>query len=172
MTQPLRIVVTGASGRMGTAINAAVRATSGLALHALTERPGNPLVGAMVDGAPVLDSFEKAIEGADAVIDFTAPEASLSHVKLCAQKKVAIVLGTTGFTPAQKAEITQAATQTPIVFAPNMSVGVNVLFRIAAEVAQVLGDDYDIEIVESHHRMKKDAPSGTALGLAEDFDSP
>jgi 4-hydroxy-tetrahydrodipicolinate reductase len=167
MTQPLRIVITGAGGRMGTAINAAVRATPGLALHAFTERAGNPLVGAMLDGAPVVDSLAKALEGADAVIDFTMPEASLEHVKLCAEKKVPIVLGTTGFTPAQKAEISSYATKTAVVFAPNMSVGVNVLLRIAAEVAQVLGDDYDIEIVETHHRLKKDAPSGTALGLAE-----
>jgi 4-hydroxy-tetrahydrodipicolinate reductase len=163
----LGIVVTGAAGRMGAALIAAVRDSPDLRLAAVTERLGNRLVGQTVESAPVYASLAEALDGARAVIDFTTAEASMAHAKVCAARGVALVLGTTGLSAEQKGEIAVLAKQTAIVMAPNMSVGVNVLFRIAAEVAQVLGEEYDVEIVETHHRLKKDAPSGTALRLAE-----
>lgn len=101
------------------------------------------------------------------VIDFTVPAATREWLKVCVEQKIAMVIGTTGLTPDDFDQIDQAAKQIPILWAPNMSLGVNVLFKIAGEVAKLLGEDYDIEIVEGHHRFKKDAPSGTALGLAD-----
>ena len=101
------------------------------------------------------------------VIDFTAPAASLEHAKVCAGRGVALVVGTTGLSAGQKDELRGAGRKVPVLLAPNMSVGVNVLFRLVAEAARALGPAYEVEIVETHHRMKRDAPSGTALRLAE-----
>ena len=164
----LNIVITGAGGRMGATLIAAVRASTDLAVSGATERKGSELLGRdIVPGVSVVDRLDEALSGARAVIDFTGPEASLLHARVCADHQVPLVLGTTGLSPTQKAEIAERAKVVPIVMAPNMSVGVNVLFKLAGEIARVLGDDYDVEIVETHHRLKKDAPSGTALRLAE-----
>lgn len=174
--QALRVLITGASGRMGRVLVTSVAAADGMLLSGATTLPGDPAVGqdaGLQAGTralqvPVDDSFEKALNrGADVVIDFTQPDASLHHASVCAERKIPLVLGSTGFSPQARAEIAGRAQAIPLVMAPNMSVGVNVLFRIAGEVARVLGDAYDVEIVEAHHKLKKDAPSGTALRLCE-----
>lgn len=174
--EALRVLVTGASGRMGRVLVSSVAAAEGLVLSGATTIAGDPAVGldaglqagTRAVQVPVDDTFEAALDrGADVVIDFTQPDASLHHARLCAERKIPLVLGSTGFSPQARAEIAGRAQTIPLVMAPNMSVGVNVLFRIAGEVARVLGDAYDVEIVEAHHRLKKDAPSGTALRLCE-----
>src|SRR5207244_11846973 len=123
-------------------------------------------------GAGTLDvsiagsSWQPLGRGADVVIEFTAPNASLRHAAVCAEKGVAMVVGTTGFSAQAKAELAGHAQRIPLLMAPNMSVGVNVLFRLVGEAARALGPSYEVEIAEMHHRAKKDAPSGTALRLA------
>ena len=174
--QHIRVVVTGAAGRMGGRILDSVRAEGDLRVVGATERPGSPQLGldaGIVSGALPLQvtvsaSLDEVLErGADVVIDFTAPGASLLHAQACAKRKVSLVIGTTGFSAQAKAEIAGHARAIPILMAPNMSVGVNVLFRLVAEAARALGPSYEVEIVELHHRAKKDAPSGTALHLLE-----
>lgn len=171
----IKVVVTGAAGRMGTQIVRLVRATEGMALAGAVERPGVPGVGqdagalALVGpvGIAVGDDLAKALPGADVVVDFTAHEASARHAEICAERGVAVVIGSTGFTPEAKARVATAAKRVPIVLAPNMSVGVTVLFDLVRQAARVLGDGYDVEIVEIHHKKKRDAPSGTAVRLGE-----
>ncbi len=171
----IRVVVTGASGRMGSVLISAVRSSEDLVLTGATVREGRETVGldaGLVAGAgmtqvPLKAQFEEALERADVVIDFTHADASLHHAKVCAERKIPLVLGSTGFSASARAEIAGRAREVPIVMSPNMSVGVNILFRLAGDVARVLGDAYDVEIVEAHHRLKKDAPSGTALRLVE-----
>jgi 4-hydroxy-tetrahydrodipicolinate reductase len=172
----IRVAVLGIAGRMGGTIAKAVRAEPDLRLAAATERPDSPHVGRDAGivagigeaGVPVSAGIDEALSrGVDVAIDFTAAPAALDHAKGCARAKVALVIGTTGFSPAQKAELAACAQDIPLVLSPNMSVGVNVLFRLVAEAARALGPAYEVEIVEMHHRAKKDAPSGTALKLAE-----
>ena len=115
----------------------------------------------------ITDDLGAALKAGDVAIDFTHPEASLDHVRVCAEHKKPIVIGTTGFTKEQLDRIHTYVQAIPCVLSPNMSIGVNLTFRILAEVARTLGDEYDIEIVEAHHRMKKDAPSGTAMKMAQ-----
>jgi 4-hydroxy-tetrahydrodipicolinate reductase len=116
---------------------------------------------------PITADAEAALGKDRILIEFSVPEASLAHARLVARQGGRAVIGTTGFTPAQRDELAAIGRSIPIVVAPNMSVGVNVAFRILADMARMLGDDYDVEIVETHHRFKKDAPSGTALRMAE-----
>lgn len=172
----IRTVVTGVAGRMGSSIVRFVRDAPDLELVGATESPGNAAVGLDVGLAshlgamevPVEDDLTKALRrGADVVIDFTRAEASLRHARICADHKVALVIGTTGLSAAERAELAQAARHIPMLAAPNMSVGVNLMLKLAAQAAQVLGDAFDVEIAEIHHRYKKDAPSGTALRLGE-----
>jgi 4-hydroxy-tetrahydrodipicolinate reductase len=170
----VNVVVTGAVGRMGTQIIRLVRATEGMAVSGAVERPGFPAgtdVGVAAGlgpiGVPVGDDLAKALAGASVVVDFTSHEASARHAEICAEKGVALVVGSTGFTPETKARVAAAARRIPIVLSPNMSVGVNVLFELVRQAAGVLGSAYDVEIVELHHKLKKDAPSGTAVKLAE-----
>jgi 4-hydroxy-tetrahydrodipicolinate reductase len=170
----VNVVVTGAAGRMGREIIRLVAATPGLRLHGAVERPG-PAVGQDAAaqaglppcGVPVVDALEKALPGAGAVIDFTHFEASAGHAERCAAAGVPIVIGSTGFTPAARARVAAVAARIPVMLSPNMSVGVNVLFELVRQAAAVLGEAYDVEIVELHHKKKKDAPSGTAVRLAE-----
>jgi len=115
----------------------------------------------------IVDNLAEIIGLCDVVIDFTAPEATLSNLEICKENKKAIVIGTTGFNTEQKNKIAKASNLIPIVFSPNMSVGVNLLFNLVKRTAEVFGDEYDIEITEAHHKFKKDAPSGTALKIAE-----
>lgn len=164
----IRAAVAGAGGKMGSRILAALREEKDFALAGAFERADSEQVGRKVDGVTIAPGIEQALEkGADVVIDFTAPAASLHHAKVCAHRGVALVIGTTGLAAAQKDELRAAASRIPLLLAPNMSVGVNVLFRLVAEAARALGSTFEVEIVEMHHRMKRDAPSGTALGLAE-----
>lgn len=176
--QPIRVGITGVAGRMGQTLVRMVHEDEGMKLVAGTERQGGSNVGEDIGvvtrlgtrlGVVVADDLGTAIDrgGAQVVIDFSSPEASVAHARLCGERGVALVVGSTGFSPEAKAEVLTQAKRIPLVMAPNMSVGVNLVMKMAAELAKVLGDGYDIEIVEAHHRMKKDAPSGTALGMAE-----
>ncbi len=174
--QAIRVVVTGAAGKMGARILNAARAEWDLLVVGATERSGSPHIGldaGLLSGAGPLDvtvraSLDEALAGgADVVIDFTAPSASLHHAAVCAKRNVALVVGTTGFSAQAKAELAGHAREIPVLMAPNMSVGVNVLSRLVAEAARALGPSYEVEIVELHHRGKEDAPSGTALHLAQ-----
>ncbi len=169
------VVVSGAAGRMGRAIVAAVAAQEGVRVSGAVEREGHSAIGqdaGQLAGLPssgilVTSDLLPLLDTARVLIEFTAPESTLAHLEACARRKVAAVVGTTGLNSNQTLDLEAFASQTPVVFAPNMSVGVNLLFKLAAQAAAVLGEDYDAEIVEAHHRMKKDAPSGTALKLAQ-----
>jgi 4-hydroxy-tetrahydrodipicolinate reductase len=170
----VQTAIAGVSGRMGRALLEAVAADSDCMLCAAIDRPGSPLVGqdagaawGAASGVRVTDQPTAVLQEAHALIDFTRPEATLGYLDACAAAGVPLVIGTTGFDDAGKARITAAAQRIPIVFAPNMSVGVNLLMKLAEIAAQVLEDGYDIEIIEAHHRHKVDAPSGTALGLGQ-----
>jgi 4-hydroxy-tetrahydrodipicolinate reductase len=170
----IKVAIAGISGRMGRVLLEAVMAADDLRLHAALDRAGSAALGtdagALV-GAPlgvkVGADVAAALIGADVLIDFTRPEATLHHLQVCVENKVGLVIGTTGFDAAGKAAIAQAAQSIPIVFAPNMSVGVNLALKLLDMAARVLDDGFDIEIVEAHHRHKVDAPSGTALALGE-----
>jgi 4-hydroxy-tetrahydrodipicolinate reductase len=164
----IRAAVAGAAGRMGSLILAALREEKDFAVTGAFERPDSEHVGREAAGVPITAGIEGALEkGADVVIDFSAPAASVHHAQVCAGRGVALVIGTTGHSAGQKEELRAAARKVPVLLAPNMSVGVNVLFRLVAEAARALGPAYEVEILEMHHRMKRDAPSGTALRLAE-----
>ncbi|MDH4101347.1 MAG: 4-hydroxy-tetrahydrodipicolinate reductase [Nitrospirota bacterium] len=171
----MKIAVTGAAGRMGQRIIACISDTEGVQLAGAIERPGSPALGKDAgevagigrNGVVIVDSLEKALAAADVLIDFTSAEASLVHLKTVASLGKAIVIGSTGFSAAQMEEVKGLTKNTSCVLAPNMSVGVNVLLKALDLVARTLGDDYDVEIVEAHHRLKKDAPSGTAMKIAQ-----
>lgn len=171
----LRVGVTGCAGRMGLEIARCVIENPGMALAAGVERPGHPRIGedlftmlGMGNGGPKIAAGLADVIGAvDAVIDFSTPESSMEHFRLCADRGVALVIGTTGFSAVQRSEMESMRGRARSVISPNMSVGVNVMFKILGEAARAVGKKYDIEIVEMHHRLKKDAPSGTAMRLAE-----
>lgn len=170
----VRIAVAGARGRMGSRISALSREVEGLELTGAFEVKGHPDVGKdMGDllgvgrlGVKLSDSVEEAMESADVVIDFTSPASTIANVQAAVRKGRAMVVGTTGFSGEELREFRSHASMIPCVFAYNMSLGINLLLRVVADVARALGDDYDVEIVEAHHRLKKDAPSGTAIALA------
>jgi len=157
---------------MGRAILASLAENPrGLTLAAAVEAPGHPQLGQEVGAGPagprLSDDFEGALAAADVAIDFTTPDTSAQHAEACAAAGKAIVIGSTGIAAEPLARIRAAAGKVAIVQSPNMSVGVNLMFRVAADMARVLGEEYDVEIVETHHRFKKDAPSGTAVKLAD-----
>lgn len=169
------IVVTGVSGRMGQMLVRVIAASDEARLAGAVERAGHPWVGRDVGeamggaatGVSVTDDAVAAIAGAQAVIDFTTPEATVSFAELAAQARAVHVIGTTGLSEHDLAKLQAAARHAVVVRAGNMSLGVNLLVGLTRKVAAALGTDWDIEIVESHHRMKVDAPSGTALMLGE-----
>jgi 4-hydroxy-tetrahydrodipicolinate reductase len=170
----LSIAIAGVSGRMGRALLEAVAADDNCVLGAALDRPASPLLGqdaggvyGAVSGVAVSDQVPAALTVSQVLIDFTRPEATFGYLESCAAAGVPLVIGTTGFDEDGKARIRDAARTIPVVFAPNMSVGVNLLMKLAELAAQVLQDGYDIEIIEAHHRHKIDAPSGTALGLGQ-----
>ncbi len=170
----IRVVIAGVSGRMGHALLEAVAAAPDLVLHAALDRPGASVLGRDAGeligtplGVAVSHDVAAALAGADVLIDFTRPEATLHHLALCRVAGVAAVIGTTGFDAAGKTAIAEAARDIPVVFAPNMSVGVNLALKLLDMAARVLDEGFDIEIIEAHHRHKVDAPSGTALALGE-----
>jgi len=169
-----KCIVTGAAGRMGIRIIDAIYHTEGVELVGATEVKGHPRVGSDVGtllgmentSITLVDSLEKAPPDFDVLIDFTSPESSLTSLEFMRSLKRAAVIGTTGFSSAQTERIKKVTQDIPCVCAPNMSVGINLMFTIIRQVAQKLKDEYDIEIIESHHRLKKDAPSGTAVEIA------
>ncbi|MFO7783546.1 MAG: 4-hydroxy-tetrahydrodipicolinate reductase [Thermodesulfobacteriota bacterium] len=169
-----RVIVAGAGGRMGRRIIYTVRENPDITLTGAFEHADHPcvgldageLVGVGALGVPVAGSVEDVDPQGDVLIDFTSPEATLANVRTAAARDWSLVIGTTGITGELLNELKGPASGLRCVMAPNMSVGMNLMFRIAAEMARVLGDDYDMEILETHHRFKKDAPSGTALHLA------
>lgn len=161
----IRLAVTGAAGRMGTRIIELASQDTRLQVVAALEAAGHPKLGQKVGpGIPLTD---RVTTDFDVMIDFSHPDATSGWLDMVVKAGKRIVVGTTGHRPEQVEKIQQAAQRIAVVRAANMSVGVNVLLRVVGEVAKVLGPDYDIEIVEAHHRFKKDAPSGTALALAE-----
>jgi 4-hydroxy-tetrahydrodipicolinate reductase len=175
MSAAVRVAIAGAGGRMGRALIEAAARTDGVAVTAATEVPGSRLIGSDAGevagvgtlGVPIVDDPTVVTEAFDALIDFTLPDATAEHVRICRQAGRHMVIGTTGLSAAQKDAVATAAAETAMVFAPNMSIGVNLTFKLVEVASQVLGDTVDVEIIEAHHRNKVDAPSGTALRLGE-----
>ena len=171
----IKAIVAGAGGRMGGRIIHMIRQSKEVILGAAFERPGhtgvNQDVGQVVGlgemGIEIASSLKEVIGQGEVLIDFTTPEATLENIRVASSHGLSMVIGTTGITGDNLEELTELAKSIRCVMAPNMSVGVNVMFRIAAEMAQILGKDYDMEILETHHRLKEDAPSGTAMRLAQ-----
>jgi 4-hydroxy-tetrahydrodipicolinate reductase len=169
------ICIVGAGGRMGRTLIEAVQQAEGLELTVATEQAGSSLLGADAGEMAGVGRLDVAITddpaahagGFDVLIDFTRPEGTLHHLEICRSAGRAMVIGTTGFTDGQKQVIREAGGDIPIVFAPNMSVGVNLCLKLLDLAARVLGDDVDVEVIEAHHRHKVDAPSGTALRMGE-----
>jgi len=169
-----RIAVAGASGRMGHMLIEAVRAADDCQLAGALDREGSPTLGGdagaflgFASGVAVTADLRTGLAGAQVLIDFTRPEGTMAHLAVCRELGVQAVIGTTGFSDAQKAEIAEIAKDIAIVMAPNMSVGVNVTFKLLEMAAKALSTGYDIEVIEAHHRHKVDAPSGTALKMGE-----
>lgn len=169
----MRLCMAGACGRMGRRILEMAAAAPDVEIAGAFDLPANEgttlTVGAECGaprGVPVT-AIDAALAGADVLIDFTAPDACVAHAETAADRGVAVVVGTTGLDAAQVGALRRCAERVPVVYAPNMSVGVNLLFKLTREVAGILGLDYNCEIIEIHHNQKKDAPSGTAVRLAE-----
>ncbi len=174
MSEAVKVVIAGCSGRMGQALLTSVFADEALKLHGAIDSSSSPLLGqdagvllGQKSGVVVTDNATQAIEGADVLIDFTRPEATMQYLAACQEANVKLVIGTTGFSEVEKEAIAETSEKIGLVFAPNMSVGVTLLINLVEQAAQVLKDDFDIEVVEMHHRHKVDAPSGTALRLGE-----
>jgi 4-hydroxy-tetrahydrodipicolinate reductase len=171
----IKVIVAGAGGRMGTRLVSLIKASKSLDLAGALEKKGHPAMGRDAGdvagceplGIKISDDLNTLADRGDVLIDFTAPEATLMNLHIMAGRKKAAVIGTTGLSPGQVAELKTIAEKIPCVFAPNMSVGINLVLKVIADMARRLGDDYDIEVLEAHHRLKKDAPSGTALKLAQ-----
>ena len=171
----VKVIIAGTAGRMGARLVALMQESAALTLVAAVEKKGHVAVGEdageLAGCKPNLviieDDLSACIGRGDVIIDFSYPAATLEHLRLAASNHKAMVIGTTGFSASELDELRSLAKQFPCVFSPNMSVGVNLLFKVIAEMARTLHEDYDIEVIEAHHRLKKDAPSGTALKMAE-----
>lgn len=170
----LRIGIVGASGRMGRMLIEATLNDKEAILAAAFDLPDSPFLGKDAGelvgkpcGVAITADVAEGLKNCDCLIDFTRPAGTLVHLELCRQAKVAMVIGTTGFEAEGKAKIAEIAQEIPVVFAPNMAVGVNVVFKLLDLAARILNEGYDVEIVEAHHRLKIDAPSGTALRMGE-----
>ena len=171
---PWRVAVAGASGRMGRMLIEAVQASSDCVLAGALDIASSPALGVdaaaflgQTSGVLITSDLRAGLQNADVLIDFTRPEGTLAHLLVCAELGVKAVIGTTGFSDAEKVELAALAQKTAIVMAPNMSVGVNVTLKLLQMAAKALSTGYDIEIIEAHHRHKVDAPSGTALKMGE-----
>jgi 4-hydroxy-tetrahydrodipicolinate reductase len=171
----VKAIVTGAVGRMGNRIINIINETDGIELVGATEKRGSKFIG-MDSGElagigknniTISDDITVIAKDCDVIIDFTSPASSLEHLYSAAEEKRAIVIGTTGFSDEQLKKIKGLSREIRCVLSPNMSVGVNVMFKMIRDMAKILGSEYDIEIIEAHHRLKKDAPSGTAMKMAE-----
>jgi 4-hydroxy-tetrahydrodipicolinate reductase len=171
----INAVVAGAAGRMGKRLVALLRESSDFKVVGAVERPehvdlgrdAGEVAGTGPIGVPIVSDFAAAITGAQVVLDFTAPAAAMQHLEAASAAGVAMVIGTTGLSSADLARAKELCGRVPCVQSPNMSVGVNVLYGILAQVARSLGEEYDIEVIEAHHHFKKDAPSGTAERMAQ-----
>ncbi len=170
----LNVAVAGAGGRMGRVLVEAVLASGDCRISGALDVPGSPALGRDAGafagrdtGVAVTAELQRGLAGADVLIDFTRPEGTLAHLAVCRELGVRAVIGTTGFSAEQKAQITSHAQRLATVLAANMSVGVNVMLRLLEQAARTLGPGYDIEVVESHHKHKVDAPSGTALAMGQ-----
>ena len=170
----IHIAIAGSSGRMGRALIDSVLRAADTRLAAALEQAGNAAIGKDAGelagqpcGVRITADVDRALEGCDALIDFTRPEGTLAHVAACRKRGVKLVIGTTGFEEAQKDVIAAASRDIAIAMAPNFSIGVNVAFKLIEVAASALKDGFDVEIVEAHHRHKVDAPSGTALRMGE-----
>ena len=169
------IAVCGVAGRMGQRLASLIQESDDLALVGGTEYPGHAAIGRDIGsligtpelGCTVADNLAQALAQAQLAMAFTTPEATLADAALCAQRGIAMVVGTTGMTAGQLDQFRRTVEAVPCVFAPNFSTAMNVLFKLVEEAARTLGDDYDVEVIEAHHRLKVDAPSGSALRLAE-----
>jgi 4-hydroxy-tetrahydrodipicolinate reductase len=171
--EKIRYAIAGSAGRMGRMLIEAVLKSEDGVLAAALEHAGSPFIGkdagelvGAACGVRITDALS-SLAGCDVLIDFTRPDGTLEHLKACQQHKVGIIIGTTGFDAAGKAAIEAAAQNIPVVFAPNMAVGVNAVFKLLDVAARILNEGYDIEVIEAHHRHKVDAPSGTALRMGE-----
>ena len=171
---PFKIAIAGASGRMGQMLVDAVRVADDCVLTGAVDIAVSPAIGrdagsstGITTGVVITADVHQGLQGCDALIDFTRPEGTLQHLRVCRDLGIAAVVGTTGFSDAQKSEIAEIAKHIPVMMAPNMSVGVNVTLKLLEMAAKALSTGYDIEIVEAHHRHKVDAPSGTALKMGE-----
>lgn len=169
-----RIGIVGAGGRMGRMLIEAILKDDSVVLGAAFDVPGSPAIGAnagalvgMASDVVIAADLVSGMQAIDCLIDFTRPEGTLEHLEICRKAGVGMVIGTTGFDAEGKAAIAEAAKDVPVVFAPNMAVGVNLVFKLLDTAARILNEGYDIEVVEAHHRMKVDAPSGTALRMGE-----
>lgn len=163
----LKVVVAGAGGKMGQSLIEGVLADPSLALAAALDAKGSPAVGRTFGAVTVGTDVAKAVAAGDVLIDFTRPEGTIEHLAACARQGKSIVIGTTGIPASLRKAILAAGRRIPIAMSPNFAVGVNAVFRLADVAAGILGDDFDVEIIEAHHRHKVDAPSGTALRLGE-----
>ncbi|MEQ1847111.1 MAG: 4-hydroxy-tetrahydrodipicolinate reductase, partial [Nitrospira sp.] len=163
----IKIIVAGAAGRMGCRLVSLIRDSTALTLAGALEGTGHPALGEDAGetaasgraGIPITDDLSILMERGEAVIDFSSPSATLEHMRIVARHRRAMVIGTTGFSAVQLDELRLLAQQIPCVFSPNMSVGINLICKVIGEMARTLGDEYDIEVIEAHHRLKKDAPS-------------
>jgi 4-hydroxy-tetrahydrodipicolinate reductase len=171
----IKAIVVGAAGRMGGTVVRTIHEAEGIEISGAIERPDHPSlnrdigqVGGVGEiGVSLVGDIERVIKAGEVVIDFTNPEVSLRSLEVSSENGVAAVIGSTGFTPEQIEKVAQLAKKTRCVLSPNMSVGVNLMFKLIEEIARILGDEYDVEILEAHHRFKKDSPSGTAMRLGE-----
>ncbi|MCK9275346.1 MAG: 4-hydroxy-tetrahydrodipicolinate reductase [Syntrophales bacterium] len=171
----VKAIVLGAGGRMGGRISTLIASSGGIEIAGAVETEGHSCIGSDIGDILALghmnvyidDDLEKCIDKGDVVIDFTHHDAAVKNTEIASGHGKAIVIGTTGLTSAETEEITRIARSTRCVMAPNMSVGVNVMFKVLDSVARILGEEYDVEIVEAHHNQKKDAPSGTAVKMAQ-----
>ena len=172
--EKIRYAIAGSAGRMGRTLIEAVQQDPEAVLVAALEHSSSPFIGrdaGELVGSPcgviIGSDLDAALAVADCLIDFTRPEGTLQHIEACKRHKASLVIGTTGFTAEGKAAIAEASRVIPVVFAPNMAVGVNAVFRLLDVAARILNEGYDIEVIEAHHRHKVDAPSGTALRMGE-----
>ncbi len=173
MKENVKAIVVGAGGKMGSRIIHIIRETAGIVLYRAIERADHPSIGKDIGEVIGLGKLDVSLEaslkrdGGDVIINFSSPTASIESLEFAKENGLAIVIGTTGFNPEQLNRIKELSKGTRCVLAPNMSVGMNLMFRIVQDIAKVLGPEYDIEILEAHHRLKKDSPSGTAVKLGE-----
>lgn len=173
----IKVIVCGGCGKMGSKVAQLIYQNKDMELAGIIESPSHPDIGkdwgislGMGEtGIFIKDDLEEIIQNTDQIVEFTNPRVSLEHLEIVSKYKKPMIMGTTGFSPEETEKIKNLACRIPFLLSPNMSLGVNLLFKLAAETAATLGDDYDIEIVEAHHRFKKDAPSGTAKKLAQEI---